>query len=197
MTPAVACAGVFKVGRKGGANDRARRIAVGGLFSALSLVLMAGGNLLPVATFVAPAFAGIFLVPVAIEVGTRTALISYAAISLISLFLLPDKEMALFFITLLGYYPLLQPAFMRISNRFLRQGAKLLLCNVAAAAAVLGVLFAFTSAEARAELFSGSWLFTAVTVVFGNIVFFLYDILLDRLRPLYFGRLRRLFFGRR
>ena len=44
-----------------------RRIALGGVFGALSLVILLMGSVFPAATFVAPAIAGLAIVPVAVE----------------------------------------------------------------------------------------------------------------------------------
>lgn len=78
-------------------QSESRRIALGGVFGALALALMLAGGFLPLATFAAPAFAGLLLVPVAIECGVKAGLLAYAAIGLLALFLVADKEMALIF----------------------------------------------------------------------------------------------------
>ena len=68
-------------------KSESRRVAVGGVFGALALVLMLAGGFLPLATFAAPAFAGLLIVPVAIEFGVKTGVLVYAAIGLLALVL--------------------------------------------------------------------------------------------------------------
>ena len=59
----------------------------------------------------------------------QLALTAYAAVSLLALLFVPDKEVALIFVFLLGYYPLAKPYFERIRPALLRAVCKLLLCN--------------------------------------------------------------------
>ena len=59
----------------------------------------------------------------------QLALTAYAAVSLLALLFVPDKEVALIFVFLLGYYPLAKPKFERIRPAVLRIVCKLLLCN--------------------------------------------------------------------
>ena len=104
-------------------------VALCGMSVAVSVVLMLLGAIIPVAMFIAPAAGGIFIGAVALECGRRWAWTAYAAAALLGLLLVPDKETALFFAALLGYYPLVKPRFDRIRPAPLRVGAKLLLCN--------------------------------------------------------------------
>ena len=73
-------------------SSESRKIALSGVFGSLAAVLMLMGGILPLATYVAPALAGILIVPVAIEFGIKTGYVLYAVIGLLSLFVVPDKE---------------------------------------------------------------------------------------------------------
>ena len=84
-------------------------IALCGMVVALSVVLMLLGAIIPIAMFIAPAVGGVFIGFVAIECGRRYAWTTYGAASLLGLLFVPDKETALFFVALLGYYPLVKP----------------------------------------------------------------------------------------
>ena len=59
-------------------RSQSMRVALGGVFGALALTLMLLGGILPAATFAAPAFAGMLIVPVAIEFGMKTGRILQA-----------------------------------------------------------------------------------------------------------------------
>ena len=89
-------------------SSESRKIALSGVFGSLAAVLMLMGGILPLATYVAPALAGILIVPVAIEFGIKTGYVLCAVIGLLSLFVVPDKEMSLIFVFFLGFYPLLK-----------------------------------------------------------------------------------------
>ena len=84
-------------------GSQSQRIALAGVFGSLAVVIMLVGGVLPFATFAAPAMAGLFLVPVAIEFGRKTGCLLYVAVGLLAFFLVPDREMSLIFIFLLGY----------------------------------------------------------------------------------------------
>lgn len=97
-------------------SSESRKIALSGVFGSLAAVLMLMGGILPLATYVAPALAGILIVPVAIEFGIKTGYVLYAAIGLLSLFVVPDKEMSLIFVFFLGFYPLLKASIERMRS---------------------------------------------------------------------------------
>ncbi len=171
-------------GRSGG-------VALGGILSALALVVLLAGGVIPVGTFAAPIFAGICLVPVAVELGAKWALLCYAAVSALAALMVPDRELVLFFILLTGYYPILHPRLQKIGNRALRLALKLLLFNAAVAAVYALMFFLFTSPALMQELAGrGQW-FWALLLAGGNLTFLLYNRLLLYVRPLYLSRIRR------
>ena len=100
-----------------------------GIVTALCVALMLLGAVIPIAMFIAPAVAGFLVATVCVECGMQLALTAYAAVSLLALLFVPDKEVALIFVFLLGYYPLAKPKFERIRPAVLRIVCKLLLCN--------------------------------------------------------------------
>lgn len=75
-----------------------------GMAAALCVALMLLGAVIPIAMFIAPALAGFLIATVCVECGRTMALTAYAAVSLLALLFVPDKEVALIFVFLLGYY---------------------------------------------------------------------------------------------
>ena len=171
-----------------------KSMAMGGIFSALAVVLMLAGGYISIGTFAAPIFAGICLLPIALELGGKWALLCYLAVSLISAMLVPDQELVLFFIALFGYYPILQPKIMRIKNRVLRMTAKLLLFNLAVAAVYALLLLVLASPALLAEFNHNSLAFWVVLLLLANFTFILYDILLDKARYIYVSQIRNRLF---
>lgn len=167
-----------------------RRIALGGIFSALSIVVMLMGGILPFATFSAPAIAGILIVPVAIEFGMKTGYLLYAAIGLLSVFILPDKEMALIFIFLFGFYPLLKARLERIPARVLQWAAKLTLFNVCIFCMYGLILFVFPIGAVVAEFEEMGTVFIASLLLLGNLAFVIYDMALVKMIGLYCVKMR-------
>ena len=120
-------------------NRKSWTMAYCGMAAALCVALMLLGAVIPIAMFIAPALAGFLIATVCVECGRTMALTAYAAVSLLALLFVPDKEVALIFVFLLGYYPLAKPRFDRIRPAVLRCVCKLLLCN-AAVLAMYGLL---------------------------------------------------------
>ncbi|MEG0911487.1 MAG: hypothetical protein RSF70_07870 [Ruthenibacterium sp.] len=166
------------------------KIALCGVFGALAIVMMLMGSVIPFATFVAPAFAGILIVPVVIEYGFGSGALLYCAISLLALFLAPDKEMALIFIFFLGYYPMAKAKLDRIHSRIIQWTCKLALFNVSIAAMYAGILFLFPIASVVAEFEDSGVPLLGLLLVMGNVTFVLYDIALCRIIGLYMMKLR-------
>ncbi len=171
-------------------ESESRKIALSGVFGALATVLMLMGGILPFATFAAPAAAGILLVPAAIEFGMKTGYLLYAAIGILSLFVVPDKEMSLIFIFFLGFYPLLKAALERIRSRAIQWLVKFSVFNVCILTMYAIVIFLFPI-EAIVQEFSSAGLpFCALLLLLGNITFLIYDIAVARVVGLYCLRVR-------
>ena len=75
-----------------------------GMAAALCVALMLLGTIIPIAMFIAPAVASFLIATVCMECGITMAWTAYAAVSLLGLLFVPDKEIALIFTVLLGYY---------------------------------------------------------------------------------------------
>lgn len=170
-------------GKRGGGFSK--NIALGGIFSALAVLIMLFGGYISIGTFAAPIFAGLCLVPIAAELGKKWAILCYIAVSVVSATLVADTELVIFYIALLGYYPILQPHFAKIKNTILRFAAKLVLFNTVLAAVYWVLLFVFASPALQDEFAKSSNIFIGVLLVLANITFILYDIMLCRVCIIY------------
>ena len=65
-------------------NRMSFRVAFCGILAALMTVIMLVGPLIPTMTYVAPAAAGVFLIPVVWEFGGKTGGLLYAAVALLA-----------------------------------------------------------------------------------------------------------------
>lgn len=166
-------------------NRKSWTMAYCGMAAALCVALMLLGAVIPIAMFIAPALAGFLIATVCVECGRPMALTAYAAVSLLAILFVPDKEVALIFLFLLGYYPLAKPWFDRVRPAVLRWACKLLLCN-GAIAAMYGLLLLLIPAGSIARELRGTALaVTLATVAMGNVAFLLYDRALRNLLALY------------
>ncbi len=74
------------------------RVALGGIITALCLLLMFLTGVMPLLYLALPMVAGALLLIIVSEIGTGWAVLTYAAVSLLSIFVTFDKEAALIFI---------------------------------------------------------------------------------------------------
>ena len=81
---------------------------MGGIVSALSLVLMISVAVIPFLTYALPAAAGMLIVFMVIETDKKWAFGVYAAVAILGVLLVPDKEVAVMYLAFFGYYPILK-----------------------------------------------------------------------------------------
>lgn len=166
------------------------RIALGGLMSAAALAILFLGSILPFATFAAPALASVCVLYFCMEYGRATAVLVYAAVGIPSLLIAPDKEQALIFICLLGYYPILKGLLERLRPKALVILLKILLCD----STMLGLYFVLTRVlviESVREEFSQYTLPIVIGLtVLGTATFLVLDAALTRLAIYYEVKLR-------
>ena len=171
---------------------RSGRVAFGGMMAGLTLVVMLMGGVIPLATFCAPAVGGVLILLTAVECGARAAWGSYAAVALLSLWLLPDVEMSAIFALFLGYYPLLKGPLDKLRSPAVRWGAKLLLFNAAIQLMYFLLLVLFPVGYLAAEMGGYGRGMIAALLVLANIAFCLYDFALRNVLQLYLLKLHPL-----
>ncbi len=162
----------------------AQRMALGGVMTALSLVVQLLGGALGIGTYAAPLLGGLCTLLVRHCADCRTALLHWLATALLSLLLCSDKELALLYLLLLGWYPLVRPALGRLP-RLLCLACKLLLFQLAVVLLCVALLWLVLDGDLIALGCGGLWLNLAALLL-GNVTFLLYDNLLCRLQ----GRLK-------
>ena len=154
----------------------ASQISFGGVMAALALVIMNLVGLIPVATYVCPALCMIILSVVLKLCGRRIAWAWYGAVAILSLLLAPDREAAAIFLVL-GYYPILKPALDQLRfGKFL----KLLLFNSVILLMYWLLIRLFGMEQLAKEYLEMGILMTLVTLILGNMVFFMLDRILSR-----------------
>ena len=167
---------------------KAFRIALGGVVAALGIVLMACTGLFPYATLALPALAGFLTVPVVVELGKRWALLVYAVVGAVSVFLTPDLSAALFFLLFFGYYPIVKSLIEQLGKLPLEWAIKIAVANAALTALYFAARFFFSLGEVEAVFFGHD--VTWALWLAANAVFVLYDLALTRLIGEYLRRVR-------
>lgn len=153
-----------------------KTIAFGGIMAALAIVIMCMGGLIPVATYVCPMLCMLLLKLVLNSCGSRIGWAWYGAVAILSLLMAPDKEAAAVF-TFLGYYPILKP---KLDTMKLKWLLKALLFNVAVLVMYWLLIHLYGMDQIASEFSELGTVMLAVTLLMGNLTFFLLDMLLGR-----------------
>ncbi len=161
-----------------------RRVALCGMMGALSVVVMLMGAVIPVMMFIAPMVVSGLVMLVCTECGRRLAWTEYAAVSLLSVLFLPDKEVAFLFV-FLGYYPLIKPRFDALRPALVRVAAKLLYLNASVLVMYALLYSLFFPGQLAADLAGPELALAAFTLLVGNITFFMLDKALVNLLRIY------------
>ena len=169
---------------------KSSQIALGGMFSALCLVIMFLTGVVPFAMFALPALAGAMLIAVVVEMGAKTAVMVYVSVSVLSAFIVANRAAALVFILFLGYYPILK-AKLETCSRSIEIAIKFAVFNLLVIAAYMLAIHLFGAQEALEQMDMLGQLAPVVLLALGNAMFFIYDIALSKYASLYTHRLRK------
>ncbi len=159
---------------KTAANKKTFKIAFCALIAALEVVLMIITTFVPFGTYALPIFAGALSIAVVIEFNCKWALAIYLVVSILSAFLVGDKEAVVFFIALFGYYPIVKNIFeSKIKNKAVVLILKLILFNIAAVAAFFFTSFVLGIPAEEYTIFG--FYVPYLFLILGNVIFLLYD----------------------
>lgn len=152
----------------------AAAMALGGVLAALAVVIMSMGTLIPVATYVCPMLCCLLLELVRKSCGNRVAWAWYGAVAILGLLMAPDKEAAAVFAAL-GYYPVVKPKLDAARAKWLWKG---LLFNLSVLTLYWMLMWLFGFDRIAAEFAEMGTVMTVLTLILGNVTFFLLDRLL-------------------
>ncbi|MDD3231590.1 MAG: hypothetical protein PHE09_20630 [Oscillospiraceae bacterium] len=169
-------------------QDRTVKVAFCGIATALALVFICLGGLIPVMTYAMPALAGLMLMPVVAELGVSWAWPVYAASAVLGMLLGPDKDAAVIYVLFFGYYPIMKAVIERHAHsKLLCLLLKLALFNVIAVA-VFYINIYLLNVPKSSFTIAGFYL-PGVLLLLGNFVFLLYDYAAGGVVVFYFRRL--------
>ena len=157
-------------------------MALGGVMAALAVVIMSLGGLIPLATYICPMLCILLLKTVLQTCGARIAWAWYGAVAILSLLLGPDKEAAAVF-AFIGCYPIVKPKLDAAKLSWLWKG---LYFNTSVLLMYWFLIHLFGMAQIASDFRELGAVMLAVTLMMGNLCFFLVDKLLDK--KLRFGR---------
>lgn len=168
------------------------KTAMGGMIAALSVTTMLLTAVIPYLQYALPAMSGALLVLMVIEINKKWALCTYAAVSILSFLILPNKEAAMMYCAFFGCYPIFKPLVEgKITNNKLGWIIKALFFNITVITAYLIIIYAFGIPLEEMDEF-GKW-GIPLLLGMGNVMFVLYDICITRLVTLYLRKWQKKF----
>ena len=151
------------------------KVALGGVIASIAIFIMFLTGFGPFLTYLCPMCAGALLVMIVIEVSRKWAFATYVAIALLCVFITPDKESAMLFIFLFGYYPILKSILEKTKSRILEWIIKIAVFNVSVVSAYWLIINVFGMGQVLDSL--GEWGKYGVLIFLGlaNFAFVMYD----------------------
>lgn len=160
-------------------------ISLGGVIASLCLLMMFATALFPPFSIVVPMFTGMLIAVISIETERKWAAVTYAAVSVLCLFMTPSYESTFLFIFFFGYYPILKGILDKIRPFLLRWTAKLVCFN----ASIVSCYWLITNLFGVYDMWSdfdffGKYLIPGLLVM-ANVMFLLYDYTLGSMIIMY------------
>lgn len=158
------------------------KTAVCAMVAALSVVVMML-TVIPVMTYTAPAFAGLLLIIIVIEIDKKWACGVYVAVSALGLLIAADKEAAVMYVVFFGYYPIIKAILESKFPRWLETVIKFIIFNASMVSCYFVLIKVFgMPMDDMNELGKYGPL---ILLAMGNVVFVLYDFALTKLVIVY------------
>lgn len=165
-------------------KTESQKIALCGMLGALSVVFLLIGSALQIGTYAAPMLAAFLIIPILEDYGPRYALTLYVTVSILAVLFVPETELALFYVLVMGYYPVLRVRLNCIKNTVMRWILKFAVFNTATVLVYL-LLFALLGPAVLDELLADGTGMLAALLAAGNLSFWLCDRALAALTKYY------------
>ena len=170
--------------------NKAKKVALGGIFTALCFVVLFLGSLFQSLDLSSAAFGSIIILIAFIELGKKWAFGIYAASSLLSTVLLPNKSSAVIFLLFAGFYPIMKEWLNRIKPRWLSYLTRIVSFNI-----VFSLIYFISTRFLGFE--KDPMLLGIALYALANITFIAYDFAIERIAFTYVSRIKPLFFRNR
>ncbi len=122
-------------------NKKSNYVAVGGICTALSLVMLFVASVFPFCQLAFVFVASVIVGTLIVMFGYKLALCQYAAVAILALFTVPDKSLTMLYVLVVGNYPVIKFVIDRVKNKLLNFAIKLVVFNVYMIAAYMVLVF--------------------------------------------------------
>lgn len=171
-------------------NIKCYRVALGGVISSLCILSMFLTGVIPFLAFTLPMIAGTLITIIVFEVNASWALLTYIAVSLLSIFVTFDKEAALIFILFFGHYPIIKYQIEKIPLKLIKFIFKLFIFNICIVAYYQLTIHLLGISDFMDDFAAFGKYGLYILWVFSNIFFILYDYVLKGCVDIYLKHLK-------
>ena len=159
------------------------KCAIGGIVASLSLVLMISVAVIPFLTYALPALAGALIIFIVVEIDKKWAFGVYATVAILGMILVPEKEVAVMYLVLFGYYPIFK-SFVESKFPLVIEWIIKILSFVLTMAGSYYLMMKFMGVTIDETEEWGVWAYP-ILLGMGTFAFILYDIALTKTITLY------------
>lgn len=165
---------------------KVKKIVFCSLIAGLCIMVMCGIVILPNLDYTLPALAGLLLMSIAFEIGTKWAFLTYVVVTILSFIIIPSKDSVILFAFSFGYFPIIK---IQIEKWKLPKFAKILIKYAAFIIPLVAIYLVTKYLIGLDQLFQefdflGKWLGLFLFAL-GTIFFIIYDIMITKLIPIY------------
>lgn len=172
-------------------REKTYRTALGGILSALALSFLFLGSVFPFAEISGPALASVCVLLAVAEFSAKAAFAVYAAVSVLGILIVPDKESALLFIFFFGWFPMLKRYTDSRLRLFPSLLVKLALFNASVFLMYWLILKVFVMESVSAEFAEYTTLMYVLLIVLSNITMIIMDYAFSKIVYLYINVWRK------
>ncbi|MGL4730234.1 MAG: hypothetical protein ACRCW0_01445 [Clostridium sp.] len=156
-------------------NNTTNNITKGGIYVALSIVILYLTALIPFNTIFILGVASAIIPLSILTVGYKSTIIVYIATSLLSYFLIPSKSIWLIYVLFFGIYGLIKFLIEGLKKLYLELVLKFIFFNTCCVSFYFLATTLFTSKEQLLELFNAKPSMIIIFILLYEVGFFIYD----------------------
>ena len=160
-------------------------VSLCGVMSGLALALMFLLGMIPSFEYLSPGIGGLLIWIIRKELGIKYGMISYIAVAILGLLVVPNYEATMMFLFLLGYYPIIREYLQKIKIKIFQWIAKLAVFAVPSVGAYMILIHLFGMEYLMEEAGDFGRYGSLVLLGFGAVAFILYDLFLGIFNPFY------------
>lgn len=160
-------------------------VSLCGVMSGLALAFMFMMGMVPSFEYISPAIAGLLIWVIRKNLGVKYGMISYLAVGLLGLLVVPNYEATMMFLFLLGYYPIIREYLQKIKYKVLQWIVKLMVYAIPSVGAYMVLIHLFGMTYLLDDASDFGKYGTLVLLGMGAVAFVLYDVFLGLFNPFY------------